>query len=154
VHYVLSFSVSYPDLIKFPYFADTTERGDRGQSRGDRDVTDCDFRDNSCVCTKCLGKKTSSSNFPTYESNLHSIYGLRTVGSQTRDNTTRWLELPCTTVFFLRHVLGPYAAFDPNGIFWSGNVLTVDSPNGRPNYNWFWGGFFFPRCHCICNTRV
>jgi len=22
---------SYPDLIKFPYFADTTERGDRGQ---------------------------------------------------------------------------------------------------------------------------
>jgi hypothetical protein len=27
---ILSFSISYPDLIKFPYFADTTERGDRG----------------------------------------------------------------------------------------------------------------------------
>jgi hypothetical protein len=26
---MLSFSISYPDLIKFPYFADTTERGDR-----------------------------------------------------------------------------------------------------------------------------
>jgi hypothetical protein len=27
---MLSFSISYPDLIKFPYFADATERGDRG----------------------------------------------------------------------------------------------------------------------------
>jgi hypothetical protein len=26
---MLGFSISYPDLIKFPYFADTTERGDR-----------------------------------------------------------------------------------------------------------------------------
>ncbi len=26
---MLSFSISYSDLIKFPYFADTTERGDR-----------------------------------------------------------------------------------------------------------------------------
>jgi hypothetical protein len=43
VHYMLSFAVSYPDLIKFPYFADTTERGDRGQSAGDRVVRDCDF---------------------------------------------------------------------------------------------------------------
>jgi hypothetical protein len=30
---MLSFSVSYPDLIKFPYFADTTERGDREQKQ-------------------------------------------------------------------------------------------------------------------------
>jgi hypothetical protein len=27
VHYMLSFSVSYPDLIKFSYFANTTKRG-------------------------------------------------------------------------------------------------------------------------------
>jgi hypothetical protein len=137
---MLSFSISYRDLIKFPYFADTTERGGRGCNRL------WDLRDN-------LGKKTSSSNFPTYEIKLHSIYGLPTVGPQTRDNTARWLELPCTTICFLRHVLGPYAAYDPNGIFWSGNVLTVDSPNGRPNYNWFWG-VFCPRRHCICNTSV
>ncbi len=26
----MSFSISYWDLIKFPYFADTTETGDRG----------------------------------------------------------------------------------------------------------------------------
>jgi hypothetical protein len=34
---MLSFSISYSDLIKSPYFADTIERGDRrGESRGDR----------------------------------------------------------------------------------------------------------------------
>jgi hypothetical protein len=27
---MLSFIISSPDLMKFPYFADTTERGDRG----------------------------------------------------------------------------------------------------------------------------
>jgi len=36
---MVSFSISYWDLIKFPYFADTTERGDRrwkqAQSQGD-----------------------------------------------------------------------------------------------------------------------
>jgi hypothetical protein len=32
---MLSFSISYPDLIKFPYFVDTTERGDRGEREGD-----------------------------------------------------------------------------------------------------------------------
>jgi len=26
----MSLSISYPDLIKSPYFGDTTERGDRG----------------------------------------------------------------------------------------------------------------------------
>ncbi len=44
VHLMLSFSISYWELIKFPCFADTTERGDRGwkqaQSQGD-------FMDNS-----------------------------------------------------------------------------------------------------------
>jgi hypothetical protein len=30
---MLSFSISYPDLIKFPYFANITERGDRGQKQ-------------------------------------------------------------------------------------------------------------------------
>jgi len=31
---MLSFSISYPDLIKFPYFADTTERGVWGEGGG------------------------------------------------------------------------------------------------------------------------
>jgi hypothetical protein len=31
---MLSFTISYPDLIKFPYFADTIERGTAGKSRG------------------------------------------------------------------------------------------------------------------------
>jgi len=26
----MSYSISYKELIKFPYFVDTTERGDRG----------------------------------------------------------------------------------------------------------------------------
>jgi hypothetical protein len=35
---MLSYSISYWDLTKFPYFADTTERGDKG-----------DFIDNSTL---------------------------------------------------------------------------------------------------------
>jgi hypothetical protein len=30
VHQKLNFSISYPDLIKLPYLADLTQRGDRG----------------------------------------------------------------------------------------------------------------------------
>jgi hypothetical protein len=33
-HFVLSYSISYCDLIKCLYFADTTERGDRGVKGG------------------------------------------------------------------------------------------------------------------------
>jgi hypothetical protein len=44
----LSFSISYPDLIKFPHVADTTERDDRGAKAeeigGEREG---DFTDNS-----------------------------------------------------------------------------------------------------------
>ncbi len=40
---MLSFSISYWDLIKFPYFADTTERGDRGWKHAQRQG---DFADN------------------------------------------------------------------------------------------------------------
>jgi hypothetical protein len=36
-HFVLSYSISYCDLIKCPYFADTTERGDRGGERRPKD---------------------------------------------------------------------------------------------------------------------
>ncbi len=32
---MLSFSISYSDFIKFPYFAYTTERGDRGVKDGE-----------------------------------------------------------------------------------------------------------------------
>jgi hypothetical protein len=36
--------ISYPDLIKFPYFADTTERGDRGaKAKEIGDETEGDF---------------------------------------------------------------------------------------------------------------
>jgi hypothetical protein len=35
-HFVLSCSISYWDLIKCPYFADTTERGDRGWKEAER----------------------------------------------------------------------------------------------------------------------
>ncbi len=42
-HFLLSCSISYWDLIKCPYFADTTERGDRGwkevQRQGEDKVT-------------------------------------------------------------------------------------------------------------------
>jgi hypothetical protein len=48
---MLSFSISYPDLIKFPYFTDTIERGDRGVKQR---VT---FKDNSiCVLDKCYSR--------------------------------------------------------------------------------------------------
>jgi len=36
---MLSFSISSCDLIKFPYFVNTTERGDRGQREGDFTIT-------------------------------------------------------------------------------------------------------------------
>jgi hypothetical protein len=32
---MLTFSISYPDMIKFSYFADTIARGDRGEREGD-----------------------------------------------------------------------------------------------------------------------
>jgi hypothetical protein len=36
---MLSFSISYQDLIKIPYFPDTTERGDFGWARPKNRVT-------------------------------------------------------------------------------------------------------------------
>jgi hypothetical protein len=44
---MLSFSISYPDLIKFPYFADTTKRWDRGAKAEEiGGETKGDFMDN------------------------------------------------------------------------------------------------------------
>jgi hypothetical protein len=37
---MLSFSISYWDLIKFPYFVDTTEGGDRGWKQAQREGED------------------------------------------------------------------------------------------------------------------
>jgi hypothetical protein len=48
---MLSFIISYPKIIKFPYFADTTERGDRGRKQRIWDETEGDFTDNSIVKT-------------------------------------------------------------------------------------------------------
>jgi hypothetical protein len=48
---MLSFNISYPDLIKFPYFVDTTERGDRGRKQAEETgvETEGDFMDNSII---------------------------------------------------------------------------------------------------------
>jgi hypothetical protein len=43
---MLSFRISYWNLTKFPYFVDTTERGDKGWKRQRRQS---DFRDNSIL---------------------------------------------------------------------------------------------------------
>jgi hypothetical protein len=43
---MLSFNISYPDLIKNSYFADTTERGDRGRRQEEEETggeTEDDF---------------------------------------------------------------------------------------------------------------
>jgi hypothetical protein len=49
---MLSFSISYPDLIKFPYFADTTEReGIGGETEGD-------FTDNSIIYLSHASQKS------------------------------------------------------------------------------------------------
>jgi hypothetical protein len=48
---MLSFSISYPDLIKFLYFADATERRDRGAKAEEiGGEIEGDFMDNSIVC--------------------------------------------------------------------------------------------------------
>jgi hypothetical protein len=48
---MLSFSISYSNLVKIPYFVDTTEREDRWRKQrrigGEREG---DFMDNSNVC--------------------------------------------------------------------------------------------------------
>jgi hypothetical protein len=47
---MLSFNISYPDLIKFPCFVDTTERGVRGAKAEEiGGETEGDLRDNSIV---------------------------------------------------------------------------------------------------------
>ncbi len=48
---MLSFSISYWDLIKFPCFPDTTERGDRGWKQAQRQG---DFTDNSIIIVQFL----------------------------------------------------------------------------------------------------
>jgi len=40
VHEMLSFNISYPDLIKLPNFADLTQRGDRGWKEAQREGED------------------------------------------------------------------------------------------------------------------
>jgi hypothetical protein len=47
---MLSFSISYPDLIKFPYFVDTTGKGDRGTKAEEiGGETEGDFTNNSNI---------------------------------------------------------------------------------------------------------
>jgi hypothetical protein len=47
---MLSFSISYPDLVKFHYFVDLTQRGDQGggsERRPEERVGD--FKENSSI---------------------------------------------------------------------------------------------------------
>jgi hypothetical protein len=47
---MLSFNISYPDVIKFPYFVDTTQRGGKGAKAEEIGVeTEGDFMDNSVI---------------------------------------------------------------------------------------------------------
>jgi hypothetical protein len=48
---MLSFSISYPNLIKFPYFADTIEKGDEDRKQAEEigGETEGDFIDNSTL---------------------------------------------------------------------------------------------------------
>jgi hypothetical protein len=56
---MLSFSISYPDLIKFPYFADTTERWDRGAKAEETGgETEGDFMQNSIIFKETLSDST------------------------------------------------------------------------------------------------
>jgi hypothetical protein len=47
---MLNFSILYPDLIKLPYFADLTQRGDMGVKRVPKTAwKQGDFNENSIV---------------------------------------------------------------------------------------------------------
>jgi hypothetical protein len=47
---MVSFSISYPDLIKPPYFADLTQRGDSGWKDAQREGEDrMTFKENSNI---------------------------------------------------------------------------------------------------------
>jgi hypothetical protein len=50
---MLNFSISYPDLINFPYFPDTTERGRLGiLGAGSRPKNRVTFKDNFTMYEK------------------------------------------------------------------------------------------------------
>ncbi len=58
-----TFHISYRDLIKFHYFVDPSERGDRGGRQGD-------FRDNFTVNIKTLQRKLELCFFLTGTSSI------------------------------------------------------------------------------------
>jgi hypothetical protein len=60
---MLSFSIWYPDLIKFPYFAHTTERGVGCETEGD-------FMDNSILLSISFGQIRALGYNWTYFNNL------------------------------------------------------------------------------------
>ncbi len=53
---MLSFSISYWDLIKFPYFVDITEEGDRGWKQAQ--TQQGDFTDKSIARQRMIYKVT------------------------------------------------------------------------------------------------
>jgi hypothetical protein len=68
---MLSFSIWYPDLIKFHYFADTTERGDRGAKAEEiGGETEGDLTDNSIVLSISFGQIRALGCNWTYFNNL------------------------------------------------------------------------------------
>jgi hypothetical protein len=57
MHEMLSFSISYPDLIKLHHFTDLTQRGDRGWKEVQRHDN---FKENSNMSTSWGGRMTKS----------------------------------------------------------------------------------------------
>jgi hypothetical protein len=60
-HFVLGFSISYWDLIKFPYFTDTTKRGIRGERRP-KDRVKTGWICGWLYCKPCFSPKKTSLN--------------------------------------------------------------------------------------------
>jgi hypothetical protein len=74
---MLYFSISYWDLINFHYFVNTTERGDRGESR----AKDADIADNSNMA-KIRHPKKKHVGSSTPNSGTHHTHELPLTGSR------------------------------------------------------------------------
>jgi len=73
-HFVLRCSISYWDLIKCPYFADTTERGDGGLKGGpNTGWRQGYFKDNSII-KKSFKEVSDFYNFDIWNSQVLSIF--------------------------------------------------------------------------------
>jgi hypothetical protein len=81
-----SFSISYPDLIKLPYFVNLTQRGDRGWKEAQRQD---DFKENSRIYWFLERKKITYRLLPGFWSCLcmltyqgYGFWGLKNIHTQ------------------------------------------------------------------------